>query len=105
MTKISHRTIVEIAIAGKNVTKDLAPYLLEVTFNDKTNSEVDDITIRLDDRDELFSGDCACGSFEIDLITDFGPPNTVEIKAVSILNSSIRHQLNSRKWEKLPLKS
>lgn len=41
-----------------------------------------------------------CGSFEIDEITDSGPPSTVTISALSVgITSSIRGQANSKAWE------
>ncbi len=122
----ARKTKVEITIEGKNVSGDLAPYLKSVSFNDKTSAEVDDMTITLDDKDELFCGDwmpmigdsleveikCTnwsydtseeslyCGCFEIDLVKESGPPNTIEIKAVSMFNSNIRRQLRSVKYQK-----
>ncbi len=125
-TNKARKAIAEISIRGKNITANLQPYLLSATFNDRTSTEVDEITIELDDRDELFvdkgmpiTGDklevvfvaknwnmdgadqrLKCGSFEIDLVTESGPPNKIEIKAVSTFNSPIRRQLNSKKWEK-----
>ena len=55
--KTARRAKVEIKIAGKNVSTDLAPYLTSYSFNDKTSTEVDDITLTIDDRDELFVSD------------------------------------------------
>ena len=127
--KQSRRTRVEISIAGKNVSKDLSPYFLGMSFNDKTSNEVDDITIKLDDRDEKFcdewmptigdklevaiatrqdNGDedsLFCGNFEIDLVTADGPPETVSIKAVSSLCSTIRRKLVNKTWERSSLKA
>lgn len=131
MANRARKTKVEITLDGKNVSGDLAPYLKSLTFEDKTSNEVDEITITIDDRDELFCdawmpmiGDSLevsikcydwddsddeqtlyCGSFEIDLVTESGPPSTVEIKAVSLFNSDIRRTINSRKWQKTSLKS
>lgn len=121
------RTIVDITIDGKNVTGYLNEYLIGVTFNDKTSCEVDDITITLEDRDEKFSdewmpmiGDpltvqivttnidgsqdiLECGDFEIDLVTDSGPPNICQIKAVNTVNSPIRKVLRSKQWKNMTL--
>lgn len=118
-------TIVDITISGKNVTTSLKPYLLDFTFNDKLSTEVDSINLTLDDRDELFcnewmpmTGDrievtircfnwsedddeqwLNCGIFEIQTVEDSGPPNKVTIEAVSSLNSNIRREIRSRKWQ------
>lgn len=129
MVKKVRSTKYEIAIDGVKVQKELKPYLLSISFNDKSSIEVDDLTIILDDRDDLFSdewmpmiGDAITGSIfcsdwdinidgttndyrfdfgamEIDLVTHKGPPDTVEIKAVSSINSSIRKTLNNKQWK------
>ncbi|TXI98960.1 MAG: hypothetical protein E6Q32_09140 [Neisseriales bacterium] len=130
-TKRARRSSITISIDGQNVSADLAPYLKTVLFNDKTSAEVDDITVTLDDRDELFcdewmpmTGDSLeveiicenwasegevqslyCGSMEIDIIEEKGPPNEISIKAVSSFNSSIRKTLNTKKWQKSTLQS
>lgn len=131
----ARRAWVEITIAGKNVTTDLEPYLESFTFNDKTGLEFDDISIVLDNSSGIFSnkwlpergdkiectiitkswdydangdlqdGEYYCGSFEIDDITISGVPSIVEIKAVSILNSTIRKELRSKTYEKITLKA
>lgn len=131
MNKKARKSNVRILIDGKNVSTDLAPYLKSITFNDKTSAEVDDITITLDDRDELFCDDWMpmtgdsleveiicddwvnnnetqslyCGSMEIDLVEEKGPPNEISIKAVSSFNSNIRKTLNTKKWQKSTLQS
>lgn len=130
LNKTARNSYVQISIEGKNVTGDLAPYLLGFTFNDKTSVEVDDLTITLDDRDELFTNEWMpergdkieatiwandwdaqgdkdslyCGEFEIDLVVESGPPNKIEIKAVSSLNSGIRRTIYTEKWEHTTLK-
>lgn len=117
------RTIVDITIDGKNITGDLANYIIDVTFNDKTSCEVDDITIQLEDSDDLFSdewmptvGDSLtvsivttledgsqeileCGDFEIDLVTNSGPPERCEIKAVNTFTTDIRKVLRHVQWK------
>ncbi len=129
--KTARKAKVEIKIAGKNVSADLAPYLTSYNFNDKTSTEVDDITLTIDDRAELFVSDWMpergdkievsikcdnwsdndseeelyCGVFEIDLVTESGPPNKFEIKAVSTFNSNIRRVINTSKWEHTTLKA
>lgn len=126
--KQSRRTRVEISIAGKNIITNLAPYLLQVSFNDKTSNEIDDITVSLDDRDEVFcdewmptigdtlevsiiktqdNGDedsLYCGVFDIDLVESSGPPEIVEIKAVSSLCSDIRRKLVNKTWKRSSLR-
>ena len=51
------RAIVKISIKGKDVTKDLLPYLISLEFTDKSDDELDDLQLRLEDREKLFQGD------------------------------------------------
>lgn len=131
----ARRSWVEIEINHKNVTKNLKPYLESFTFNDKTGLEFDDISIvlnnesglfyedwlpergdkvectiitknwDLNENDELQDGDYYCGTFEIDDITVSGTPSIIDIKAVSILNSAIRHVVRNKPYENITLKA
>lgn len=131
----ARRSWVKITINHKNVTNDLQPYLESFSFNDKTGLEFDDISIVLNnesglfyddwlpergdkvectiitknwdvnDNGELQDGEYYCGSFEIDDIAANGTPSTVEIKAVSILNSSIRREIRNKLYENITLKA
>lgn len=129
MSKSARKSSVQISISGKDITHDLAPYLISFTYNDKSSVEVDDINLTLEDRDDLFIDDwhpdlgeiiecriiCRnwvkpgdklelyCGKFEIDEITLNGPPSTIQIKAVSMLNSKLRRELHNKPWEKVTL--
>lgn len=125
MSKFARRASVQISIAGKDVSRDLAPYLISFTYNDKSSEQVDDINLTLEDRDDLFIADwlpntgetieckiiCQnwykpgdkltldCGKFEIDEVTPGGPPSQIEIKAVSMLNANLRRELHNKVWE------
>lgn len=131
---VVRRSWVEITINHKNVTKNLQPYLESFTFNDKTGLEFDDISIvlsnqsglfyedwlpergdkvectiitknwDLNENDELQDSEYYCGVFEIDDITVSGTPSIIEIKAVSILNSSIRREIRNKLYENITLK-
>lgn len=127
MTDYARFAWLDISIAGKNVSGDLEPYMLDFKVTDKTNEEIDELTITMDDRDGLFSGDwlpqrgdtitCAIvcqnweelgdeirvefGKFEIDEVEAKGVPSVVDIKAVSSINSAIRRQLFNKAWEKI----
>ncbi|HRG62215.1 MAG TPA: contractile injection system protein, VgrG/Pvc8 family [Burkholderiales bacterium] len=128
MANLARRAEVKIIVQGKNVTKDLAPFLTDFTYNDKTSDQVDDIAITLEDRDLLFESDwlpergdsieCSivlyhwdnftdkpkelrCGKFEVDEVEASGMPEVITIKAVSSLNASIRRELHNKTWEKV----
>lgn len=125
----ARRARVEISYNGKNITKDLAPYLKQLDYSDNAEDKSDDLQITLEDRDMLWCGDwypekgdtveatiivmdeggestISCGSFEVDEVESTGPPNGVTIKAVSVpLSSGIRHEKHSKPWENVTLSS
>ena len=50
----ARRTAVEIKFAGADVTKDIKPYLLSVTYTDNEEDAADDLQIRIQDRDGVW---------------------------------------------------
>jgi len=90
----------------KNITADIAKYMLSITYKDKTHGESDEIEIELDDVDALWQnnwypekgakltvtiGLLKCGVFEIDEIEIKGPPSTVNIRGMATgIKSSLR---------------
>lgn len=90
----------------KNITADIAKYLLSLTYKDKTHGESDEIEIELEDVDALWRngwypdkgakltvtiGLLKCGIFEIDEIAFKGPPSVVSIRAMATgITSSLR---------------
>ena len=103
----ARRARVQISYNGKDITKDLAPYLKSFEYSDNAEDKSDEVQITLEDRDLLWCGDwfpekgdtveatiivtddsvetrLPCGSFEVDEVESDGPPNTVKIKAVSV---------------------
>ena len=123
----ARRARVQISYNGKDITKDLAPYLKTFEYTDNAEDKSDEVQITLEDRELLWCGDwypekgatieatiivtddagetrLPCGSFEIDEVESDGPPNEVKIKAVSVpLSSGIRHDKNSKPWENVKL--
>ncbi|BBB91059.1 MAG TPA: hypothetical protein PKA28_10855 [Methylomusa anaerophila] len=123
----ARRSRVAIVYENKDITRDIAPYLKSFEYTDNAEDKSDEIQITLEDRDLLWCGDwypqkgakisaeivvsedgieqkLPCGTFEIDEIESSGPPNTVTIKAVSVLFSSgIRHDKLNRPWENVTL--
>jgi len=94
---------------GKNITADIAKYMLSITYNDKTAGESDEIDIELEDVDGRWQnswypekgatltvtmGALNCGVFEIDEIEIKGPPSTVNIRGAAM---GIKNSLKSTK--------
>lgn len=124
---LTRRITPKITIAGKDVTRDLAPYLLEINYEDVLSGEADTLEIMLWDSNRLFIGDyfptlsdtlsvsltkqnwqddsnLDLGTFEIDEVQAAFPPSTFKIKAVSISqNSELRQHDESKAWENLKL--
>ena len=114
----SRRAEIKILYENKDISRDIAPYLLSFAFNDNSGDKSDDISISLMDRDSVWSADwlpskgdkiradiilhdwdngdttqsLPCGLFEIDEIKYQCPPRVIEIKAVS---SKISRVINS----------
>jgi len=128
----TRRTAAKITIAGKDVTKDISPFLSSVTYTDVLKGESDTASINLHDENRLFiadwfptRGDVAdiiftrqnwssdttveelpLKSFEIDeiSITSDNGGNKVSIKLNSIANKSeLRAVDKSKAWEKVKL--
>ena len=51
------RASVEISIQGKDVSMDLWPHLLSLSYTDKADDELDDLQLTLEDREGLWQGD------------------------------------------------
>lgn len=121
---------VKIIYEGKDVSRDIAPYLISFTYTDNASDKADDISITLEDRAKMWSGDwfpskgdkirasiiihnwddekktesLPCGLFEVDQIECSGPPNQVTIKAVSTLVSQpMRQEKHTKAWENVKL--
>jgi len=89
----------KLLYAGKNITNDIAPYLISLTYTDKIEGESDEIDIQLEDSKLLWQGSwyptkgdkmelwigfgnqqVKAGAFEVDEIELSGPPDTVNIR-------------------------
>jgi phage protein D len=93
----------EVIMNGRNVTADLTPYLLSVSYTDFVEGEADTLDIRLEDAEGKFRGSWYpikgytislkfgyagepmrdCGAFEIDEIEGEGPPDVIVIRAIA----------------------
>ncbi|MBQ7544927.1 MAG: hypothetical protein IJT02_08290 [Synergistaceae bacterium] len=121
---------VVIIYEGVNISRDIAPYLLNFTYTDNASDKADDISLTLEDRERLWCSDwfpskgdkirasivihdweaanqtqsLPCGTFEVDQIECSGPPNQVTIKAVSTLVSKpMRQEKHTKAWENVKL--
>jgi len=122
----ARRAEIKILYENKDISRDIAPYLLSFAFNDNSGDKSDDISISLMDRDSVWSADwlpskgdkiradiilhdwdngdttqsLPCGLFEIDEIKYQCPPRVIEIKAVSAkISNSINNEKHNRAWE------
>lgn len=114
---------------NKNITEDIKTYLLDFSFQDNED-KADDLQIKLEDKNELWQeswfpekgakikaniitknydflgqvNTLPCGLFEIDEIGCNGPPNVVDLKAVSIpITNSINTEKRTKAWENINL--
>jgi len=109
----------KIIYEGEDITKNLEPYLLSLTVNDKLSGEADDLNLTLADKDKKFLGQwfptrgssitikigsLDCGRFEVDEVTVNSPPTTCAVKATSIAQlSELRQVDESKSWENVKL--
>lgn len=116
---------------GKEITEDIAPYLIGLSYTDNMSGSADDISITIEDRKGIWISDwfpdrgatldvslvtrnwekqgvetLPLGLFSIDAIEASAMPSQVELKAVSIPeNNEIRGVDRTRSWEKAELKT
>ncbi len=125
------RVTPRIKYLKKDITADLAPYLLSLTYTDYAHGKADDLEIRLADREGLWSGPwypgkgdrievelfcenwlgsgrhvtLRCGIFEVDEIEISGPPSEVTVRAHSALvTKDLRSTKRTRAWENTSLR-
>lgn len=127
----TRRAIADITYMGTNITQDIAPYLKAFTFNDNEGKS-DDIQIELEDRERKWQGPwlpkkgdkisasillrnwykegedvtLKCGTFYVDEVSFKGPPDTVNIKALSVpFTKGGKDTEKTRAWENTTLKN
>jgi len=108
-----------IEYGKKDITTDIAPFVLSVTYTDKVHGESDEIEIQLEDRGHLWKsnwyptkGDditlhigyeneslLPCGSFEIDELEAAGPPDTVTIRGIATNLKKAVREVNTKAFE------
>lgn len=126
----ARRASIKCIYEGTDISTDVAGFFKSFSVREVLSGEADSAEITLQDRDELWQGDwfpdrgammdislhvanweaegddrdLPLGSFEVDEITNSGPPNEAKIKLVSIpSNSSLRGVEKTRAWEKTKL--
>ncbi len=122
----ARRVELTLTIDGHDAAGAVAPYLKEFTFTDNVHGKADEVRLVLHNRDGKWSGpwklskgmpvnvsivchdwegpgkdlSLPCGSFRIDEVELSGPPDTVNIKAVSSeLTAKLRDTEKTRAWE------
>ena len=114
---------VKIIYEGKDITRDLSPFLTAFTFTDNSGSKADDISLTLQDKDSLWLNEWTpskadtisadiisdnvtlhCGEFHVDQIDYSLPPHTLTIKAVSVsVSGKARYEKHNKAWENITL--
>lgn len=117
---------VNITYEGKDITRDIAPFLLLFTYTDNSGSTSDDIAFSLEDREGLWGSDwfpckgdkvrCSiisegqtaeslpCGEYEVDQIDYAAPPRIITIKGVSTaISHALKGELHTKAWENVTL--
>lgn len=119
---LARRTSVSITFGGTDITSDIKPYLLKLTYTDDEDDQTDDLKIELQDRDGLWlehwleeavetaaggklsisavitpenwmkTGSLKTGAFELDSVSASGPPAKVTIGSTSLAFSSSLRQ-------------
>lgn len=133
---LARRVKLHVAIGGHDATDSMAASVMEFEYIDHESGKADELRISLHDREGHWSGDWRpekgteinasftvfnwvdaekdreneitfpCGRFVIDEIEFSGPPDRVEIKALSAsLTSSVRDTKRTRAWERYSLES
>lgn len=130
-TTPARRASLELFYEGKNISEDVSKDLISATWTDKSNKEVDDLSVKLQNTHGKWYGDwlpskgarlvasiivhdwfspgesltLPCGTFQIDEISvTGGSESTVDIKAVSSpITSKLRGESKTRAWEQVTL--
>lgn len=105
----------EIIYNGKDITKDILPFVLSMTYTDKSEGESDELEIVVEDKDGLWANEwypqkgdsivariksnsevMECGVFEVDELTGTGGSSgsSVSIKA---LGAGIKNKIRTKK--------
>ncbi|WP_333656237.1 phage late control D family protein [Dissulfurispira sp.] len=114
-----------ITWAGRDVSKDVSPYLTSLTYTDNLHGKSDEIQMTFEDRDDRWKtswypskGDVVkvkigvaedsekwlnAGTFQIDEIEFSGPPDTINVKGLSTYVTEAFRQKRTHAWENVNL--
>ena len=122
----SRRTRVKCKYDNVDISQDIARFLKSFSVREVLSGEADSAEITLEDREALWQGDwfpergaimditlvisdwegegdnreLSLGKFEVDEITNTGPPNEAKIKLISVPNNTdLRGVERTRAWE------
>jgi phage protein D len=117
------KNIVEVIIAGKNVTGDVSRFLSQASYTDKIEDESDDVTLTFEDTEAIWQqewyptqGDTLtvklgnsenmvdCGLFEIDEIELSIAPDMLAVKGIATSISKGLRTKNNKAFEKQTLR-
>lgn len=126
----ARRAKVKCTYDNVDISRDIAVFLKSFSVREVLGGEADSAEITLEDREELWQGDwlpergaimdigitvsdweyegdnreLPFGKFEVDEITNTGPPNEAKIKLISVPNNTdLRGVERTRAWEKANL--
>jgi len=131
-SKVGRRVKLAVSWESKSITRDLAPHLLGLNYTDNLSGAADDLSLELEDRDGLWSGDwrpehgdtvvarleaegwfgygdpvtsLRLGTFAHDKISLSGPPRRVSLQCVSApLATGLRRRKRTHAWRGVTLK-
>lgn len=128
----ARRTALVVMYNGTDISASLAESLLDFSYTDAAPGMLDDLQITVEDRRSRWQDEWSpqegdqleveirtfdwseageiqrlpCGSFDVDTVELQGPPDTVNIKAVSIpFDSVIRQETRTKGWDNISLKA
>lgn len=126
----ARRAEVVLVYEGADISRDIAPFLIDFTYTDNSHGKDDELSVTLEDKEGVWRGpwhpekgaairasiivrnwddegqvlSMPCGSFEIDEVACSGPPTRVSLKAVSTaVGSSAKREQKTKAWEDIPL--
>ncbi|WP_232277201.1 phage late control D family protein [Paenibacillus sp. 481] len=126
----ARRAELKLTYNGKDISGPLSDWLIDFNYSDAAPGYLDDLQLTLADRERRWQSDwismagdkikaeiithnwfkhgetmkLPCGTFSVDAVDFAGPPDTVQIKALSLpVSASIRHEKRTRAWEKVKL--
>lgn len=109
------KAVLKIVYEGKDITVDLNPYLISLTYRDKAVGEADELTIELRNNSfiwmwvwnpqkgdaisaEIIQGDASlpCGKFTVDEVTFRGSRDAGHVATIMALGAGIKEQLRTK---------